>query len=323
MRVLSAKRPDMKGAKLNSRGEWDENEAAERGMAIIGDVVTEWLKHGQGRKTICFASNVQHCQQLVREFVEAGVMAAAFTHHTNDKERADLLREYRKPDSALRVLVSVEALAKGFDVPDVGCVIDCRPLRKSLSTAIQMWGRGLRASPETGKEDCILLDHSGNIIRFREDFEDIYFNGLDALDQGEKLDKTARGEPEEKEVKRCPICGYSPFWKRCMSCGHERRGLPNVEAEAGEMREMVMLGGKVAGTNRRHVWEQAVSYARVFSKPERQRARAACIFKDITGAWPPKQWQVEGTPQVDVTRPVLNAIQRANAAYKKSLSGVR
>lgn len=323
MRVLSAKRPDMTGAKVNSRGEWDENEAAERGMAIIGDVVAEWLKHGQGRKTICFASNVDHCTQLVREFVEAGVMAAAFTYHTTDKERADLLTEYRNANSALRVLVSVEALSKGFDVPDVGCVIDCRPLRKSLSTAIQMWGRGLRSSPETGKEDCILLDHSGNIIRFREDFEHIYFHGLDELDQGEKLDKKARGEDEEKEVKRCPICGYSPFWKRCMSCGHERRGSMPIEVEVGEMREVVMLGGKVAGTNRRHVWEQAVSYARTFSKPERQRARAACIFKDITGSWPPKQWNVEGTPRVEVTRTVLNAIQRANAAYKRSLNGVR
>ena len=89
----------------------------------------------------------------------AGVMAAVFTSHTTPTERKALLDEYRKPDSDLRVLISVEALAKGFDVPDVGCVVDCRPLRKSLSTAIQMWGRGLRASPETGKTDCILLDH--------------------------------------------------------------------------------------------------------------------------------------------------------------------
>ena len=107
--------------------------------------------------------------------------------NTLPAEREQILKEFRKPDSILRVLVSVEALAKGFDVPDVSCVIDCRPLRKSLSTAIQMWGRGLRASPTTGKTDCILLDHSGNITRFAEDFEAIFYNGLDALDAGEKL----------------------------------------------------------------------------------------------------------------------------------------
>ena len=82
-----------------------------------------------------------------------------FCADTTKAEREAILKEYRKPDSAIRVLISVEALAKGFDVPDVGCVVDCRPLRKSLSTAIQMWGRGLRSSPETGKTDCILLDH--------------------------------------------------------------------------------------------------------------------------------------------------------------------
>ena len=75
---------------------------------------------------------------------------------------------------------------------------DCRPLRKSLSTAIQMWGRGLRSSPETGKTDCILLDFSGNIIRFADDYADIFYNGLNHLDAGEKLDKAVRKDDERR-----------------------------------------------------------------------------------------------------------------------------
>lgn len=318
MRVLSAKRPDMTGAKTNSRGEWDENEAAERGMAILGDVVAEWIKHGEGRKTICFGSNIAHCESLVRQFNEQGVMAAVFTSHTSDAERKSLLDEYRRPDSALRVLVSVEALAKGFDVPDVGCVIDCRPLRKSLSTAIQMWGRGLRSSPETGKTDCILLDHSGNILRFREDFEAFYFKGLDSLDDGDKLDRTVRKEPEQdKAPKGCPVCGYRPYFQRCMSCGHERAHAPEVGHEAGVMQEVVMLGGKQMGTDRAHVWAQCASYARTFSAPDKQQGRAAHIYRDITGMWPPRQWQVATTPKVPVTNAVLNQIKRRNIAFKK------
>lgn len=319
MRVLSCTRPDMAGAKLNSVGEWDENDAAERGMGIVGDVVAEWIKHGQWRKTIVFGSNIAHCEELVRRFNQCGVMAATFTSHTDDKERRSLLHEYRKPNSALRVLVSVEALAKGFDVPDVGCVVDCRPLRKSLSMAIQMWGRGLRSSPDTGKKDCILLDHSGNIIRFRSDFEQIYFHGLEALDDGERLDKTVRKEPEEdKAPKGCPVCGYRPFSRRCMSCGHEIQRGSLVEADHGEMREIVMLGGKKMGDDRAHVWAQVVAYARANSRPEKQQGRAAYIYKDITGAWPAREWKVETTPHVTITRPVLNKIRQKNIAWNKS-----
>jgi DNA repair protein RadD len=319
MRVLSCVRPDMTGAKTNSKGEWDENEAAERGMAILGDVVAEWLKHGEQRKTICFGSNIAHCESLVRQFNENGVMAATFTSRTPAKERQDLLDEYRRPDSALKVLVSVEALAKGFDVPSVSCVIDCRPLRKSLSTAIQMWGRGLRSSPDTGKTDCILLDHSGNILRFREDFERIYFRGLDTLDDGDKLDKQVRKEPEQdKTPKGCPSCGYRPFFSRCMSCGFERAQAIEIDHEAGVMQEMVMLGNKKMGDSRAHLWAQCASYARTFSAPDKQQYRAAHIYRDITGAWPPRQWHVSTAPKVPVTGPVLNQIKRRNIAFKKA-----
>lgn len=210
MRVFSCKKTDMAGA-ATAGGEWTDSAAEERGMEIVGDVVSEWIKFGQQRKTIIFGATIKHCEELCRNFIEAGIMAAVFTSDTTPAERQLLLNEYKKTDSSLRVLISVEALAKGFDVPDVGCVVDCRPLRKSLSTAIQMWGRGLRSSPDTGKNDCLLLDHSGNITRFLDDYTDIFYNGLDALDMGEKLDKTIRKDDEEKEVVACPSCGYKPF----------------------------------------------------------------------------------------------------------------
>lgn len=315
MKVMSCTRPDMTGAET-SGGEWTDRAAEERGMGIVGDVVSEWARHGQNRKTIVFGATISHCEELCRQFNQAGVMAALFTSHTTPQERESLLNEYKKTDSVLRVLISVEALAKGFDVPDVGCVVDCRPLRKSLSTAIQMWGRGLRSSPETGKKDCILLDHSGNILRFKEDFERIYFDGLDELDAGEKLDKTIRkDEDEEVSAKACPSCGHMPFVKRCMACGHSVQTPSLIVTDAGEMREVVMLGGKRMGDNKRHVWEQAATYARAHSKPDRQQGRAANIFRDITGQWPPRGWHVDSTPGVEITKPVLNKIRQKNIAY--------
>lgn len=316
MRVFTCTRANMDGA-ATAGGEWTDSAAEERGMEIIGDVVSEWIRFGEGRKTICFGATIAHCEEICRQFNDAGVMAAVFTSKTTAGEREALLNEYRKPDSVLRVLVSVEALAKGFDVPTVGCVIDCRPLRKSLSTAIQMWGRGLRSSPETGKKDCILLDHSGNIIRFAEDFERIYHDGLDALDAGEKLDKAIRRDEEEKEKSKCPSCGYTPFHKRCMACGHERKSMALVEHEAGEMRE-VMIGKKKLADDRRHLWEQVCTYARGHSAPEKQAGRAAHLFRDMTGSWPPKEWRFDDTPNAVVTRNVANMIRAKNIAFAKS-----
>ncbi len=319
MRVFSCTKVDMAGA-ATSGGEWTDQAAQERGMAILGDVVSEWQKFASDRKTIVFGATIKHCEEMARQFNAQGVMAACFTSDTDANEREILLEEYRKPNSELRVLISVEALAKGFDVPDVGCVCDVRPLRKSLSTAIQMWGRGLRSSLATNKRDCLLLDFSGNIIRFAGDFSDIFYNGLDELDMGEKLDKAIRREDEENpEGKACPECGYTPCGKRCVSCGFEHQSASLIQAEAGEMRE-VMIGKTKYADDKRHLWEQACAYARGHSAPEKQPGRAKNIFKDIAGEWPPSSWNFDSTPSAAITRAVLNKIKARNIAFSKAMS---
>ena len=315
MRVFSCTRPDMEGA-ATSGGEWTDTAAAERGMAIIGDVVAEHSRYAADRKTIVFGATIAHCEEICRKFNEAGVMAAVFSAHTKPEERKALLDEYKKPDSALRVLISVEALAKGFDAPDVGCVCDCRPLRKSLSTAIQMWGRGLRASPTTGKTDCILLDFSGNIIRFAEDFERIYHHGLESLDDGEKLDKTIRRDTGEKEAKACPACGYSPFAARCMACGHEVKKKSLIEHEAGVMRE-ITIGRTKYADDAIHLWEQVVAYARENSAPGKQYGRAWHLYQEIAGVEPPRSFRLETTAEVPITAAVRNKIRSLNIRFAK------
>jgi superfamily II DNA or RNA helicase len=316
MRIFSCTKPDMAGA-ATAGGEWTDKAAEERGMAIVGDVVTEWLRFAENRKTIVFGATIRHCEELAQQFINQGVMAAVFTSETTPKERQLLLDEYRKHDSHLKILISVEALAKGFDVPDVGCVCDARPLRKSLSTAIQMWGRGLRSSPDTGKKDCYLLDFSGNIVRFAEDFTDVFFNGLDKLDDGEKLDKKIRKD-EEYELKGCPKCGYSPFTKRCMGCGYERPSKQMEKAIDGQMTEIFIGEGKnkkKLADNAEHLWHQVVAYAKVHSAPEKQQGRAYHLFKKITGLDP--TWRFTTAPMVEISRNVHNKIQQMNIAYKR------
>jgi ATP-dependent helicase IRC3 len=51
-------------------------------------------------------------------------------------------------------------LTEGFDEPAVDCIMLARPT-KSKVLFYQCIGRGLRLSPTTGKEDCLLIDAVG------------------------------------------------------------------------------------------------------------------------------------------------------------------
>jgi hypothetical protein len=313
MKVFSCVRPNMAGAET-ANGEWTSKAAESRELEIIGDVVSEWSKYAYGRKTIVFGPTIVYCEELVRKFNDAGIMAAVFSSRTTPAERKALLAEYSKPDGDLHVLVSVEALAKGFDSPAVSCVCDCRPLRKSLSTAIQMWGRGLRSSESTGKEDCILLDFSGNILRFGAEFEGFYHSGIQSLDDGERLDKKVRKEPDESEAKPCPECGHSPFHGKCMSCGHEIQRSSGIIQIAGVMHEIHIGKGKT-GMSAANLWAEVCSYARKHSAPEKQKWRAKNLFKDIAGKEPPAGFNIQTAPDVEISREVSNKIRQLNMAF--------
>lgn len=316
MRILTCVTPDMTGA-ATSGGEWTNKAAAERELQIIGDVLAEWQKHGENRKTIAFGADIAYCTELVQRFNEAGVGAATFTSETPDHERQQLLSEFSKADSKIRVLASVEALAKGFDVQDIGCVIDARPLRKSLSTAIQMWGRGLRSSKDTGKTDCLLLDHSGNIRRFYDDFTDVYFNGFTGLDMAEKLDGVVRKDEPEFQPSGCPNCQHKPFRRRCLACGFEKVTHATVDETAGEMKE-IRIGKVVAAQNEQDMWAQLCTYARqTSSKPA---GRAWHLYQDIVGAKPHGLTRFEDTPDVQINPATLRKIKSLRIAWIKGRS---
>lgn len=80
--------------------------------------------------------------------------------------------------------------------------------------------------------------HSGNYLRFRNDWEKLFDEGVTELTKdGEK----AKKEPSDKEKKeaKCPACGALWTFKGsiCGSCGFEKpiRGVASV---AGEMHEL-------------------------------------------------------------------------------------
>ena len=70
--------------------------------------------------------------------------------------------------------------------------------------------------------------------------------------------------------KACPVCGYQPMGKRCVSCGHEVIKAISRRARHGEMQE-IRIGKTKYADDKRHLWEQACSYARGYSAPDKQQ----------------------------------------------------
>jgi len=315
MRILDCVSPDMAGA-ATAGGEWTAKAASERELKIVGDVVAEWQTHGENRKTIAFGPDIAYCTGLVQRFNECGIGAAMYTCETPDHERTALVAEFSKPDPDVRILVSVAALAKGFDVPDVGCIIDARPLRKSLSEVLQMWGRGLRSAP--GKTDCILLSFSGNIRRFYDDFVDVYFNGCGSLDMAEKRDAVVREDKEDEFVPNgCPQCQHKPFKRRCLACGFEKTSELLDEATQGIMQE-VRIGKKKLADSKADLWNQICTYAKTHVRGK-QAGWAFYKYQDITGEKPSRSFpRFDEAPIVAISTATSGKLKSLRIAYAKA-----
>lgn len=280
-RIFAASEPDMTGAAV-SAGEWTDREAEQRSLPIVGDIVAEYLKHGGGHKFICFGATVAHCEEIQRQFLAAGVVAGLYTYQTPGAEREAMLGDFRERDSHLRGLISVAALAKGFDSPAVECVIIARPLRKSLAEHIQMLGRGLRRDPDNPAKVCTILDHAGNSARFWPDMMEFFEAGATELDDG-KPKEQRKPEKKEKEPIKCPECAslHDPR-PACPECGHEYPRRSEVVHVAGTLSE---LTGHVEGSrdDRQAFYSQMLGYCH-----ERgwQPGAAAHKYHERFGEWP-------------------------------------
>jgi superfamily II DNA or RNA helicase len=283
LRVFIAKEIDMTGAKKVA-GEWSQDEVTERGMQITGDIVQEWIKKtheifGGPRKTIVFCAGVAHGSDLVAQFAALGYNFASISYKDSDDLKAEVIKDFSRPDTQIHGLIATDILTRGFDVPDVMIGISARPFSKSLSSHVQQMGRVMRSYP--GKKFGVWLDHSGNYLRFREDWDAVYSEGVESLDDcGEK----AKKEPTEKEKKdaKCQACGH--VWPRgsdiCPNCGCVREKKPLIETVPGTLEE---LGGVAAKADRQKFYSELLFIA---SMKNYNPHWAAHKYRERFGVWP-------------------------------------
>jgi superfamily II DNA or RNA helicase len=300
LKIKACVTPDMKGAKKKFTGEYEDEEAGQRGITIIGDVVQTWVQQtakffGGPVKTIVFSPSVKHGEELCRQFAEAGYNFQQISYlDASDNDRRAKIEEFRKPDSAIHGLVSCAVLTKGFDVPDVLCGISCRPYAKSFSSHIQELGRVMRIAP--GKEFGLWLDHTGNCISFADDTAWLFEHGVDSLSDAQKKDSETR-EPVER-VKQKYFCGGCGLQMgagdpTCLACGWERPKRGEIQTVEGELIDFEVSMRSAYQPrkglraeclrNPRAIWNAALAYCFEHSRkdPESVRKWAFRIWKGV------------------------------------------
>ena len=236
---------DMQGAPVNRLGEWTSGTAAKRARPITGNIVQDWIDRSQDAyggpvKTLVFGATVAHCEDLCREFQAAGYdfRATSYRDKGGEHRRANIAD---LEAGRCMGMASVEALAKGLDIPDIQFLVIARPLRKSLKTHLQILGRAIRAA--AGKRFALVNDHTGNCLRFLHETAVFWETGCDRLDPGRLFAEAAKRRAKDRIERICPACQRvvpPGAGKACPSCGAELRArkLSEVETAPGKLQEI-------------------------------------------------------------------------------------
>ncbi len=244
-RVFSAPSVDLSNVRVRG-GEYHEGDLADavNSSALVGNIVEHWQKHAAGLRTVAFAVNVAHSQNITARFLEAGIAAEHIDGETPTRDRDGVLGRL---DTGETLIVSnCGVLCEGWDQLAVKCAILARPT-KSAGLYLQQAGRILRP---WGEQRAIILDHAGNALA----------HGLPQDDRELSLEpaqKSRSGAP----AKVCPSCDTACALgaRECPECGHVFETTQAVEPpteSAGELEEIVAADAD----EMRRVWLELIEW---------------------------------------------------------------
>ncbi|RUO20159.1 DEAD/DEAH box helicase family protein [Aliidiomarina haloalkalitolerans] len=120
-------------------------------------IYENWLSHKQSR-TLAFCISKRHADYMANYFCKQGVKAVA-VYSGSEVRRNEALAELS--EGKIDVVFSVDLFNEGTDIPAVDTVLMTRPTESKI-LFLQQLGRGLRASPDTGKSHVVVIDFIGN-----------------------------------------------------------------------------------------------------------------------------------------------------------------
>ncbi len=242
---------------------------------LVGDVVQNWLKYGEGRKTIVFAVNVKHSHFLLDEFLANGIPAARLDAKSPDEERQEVFQQMES--GKVLVLINVLLYVEGMDCPEISCVSFARPT-KSLVLYRQGGGRGMRPKKDGG--NLIFLDH-GNVIHEHGLLDDEIIWSLDGKELAWTKPKKAR---KYKKPITCSACKLIFQGSVCPDCGTEVKSYgKDVETIDADLEEIDPKKKKMTMADKRRWWGMCKHYQKQKGYSD---GWASHKYKSKTGVWP-------------------------------------
>jgi superfamily II DNA or RNA helicase len=248
----------------------DQAAAAMDRPTVTGDAIAHYQRLAAGQQAIAFCCNVAHAVSVCDAFKTAGIGAALLLGDTQDRDA--VVAQYAA--GVIRVLVTVDVVSEGFDVPAASCAVLLRPTQ-SLGLYLQQVGRVLRPAP--GKDAAIILDHVGNVPRhgFPDDPRE-WSLAEGAVKRSGTAAPSVRTCPEcyaaFKPAPICPVCGAQcqPIKSRVIRqiAGElqelkrtEQRTARREQGQARTLQELIHLG-QARGMKNPVGWAKHVLYAR-------------------------------------------------------------
>lgn len=256
-KIFAPSAPDMQGVR-KQMGEYNKKDAADRmgKPKLTGDMISHWLKHAKGMRTIGFAVNVKHSKYLVDEFNAAGIRAAHLDSGTKKKDRKRIIEMFA--DGELDIIWNVALFGEGFDLSAIAqrditidAIIDAAPTM-SLPWYLQKIMRPMRPMP--GKI-AIILDHAGNsnLHGFPEDDRNWSL-------ESSGISKKAANDNGPPPPVTCDGCFQQirrPLPPCCPSCGKKiLADVKLIEVVDGELPEVTeAMKRERRGQQKREEWE--------------------------------------------------------------------
>ena len=278
-RYFAPSKPDLSKLKT-SKGDYVVKELEKRVDVphLIGDVVDNWMRIAPDRQTVVFCVTRSHARHVFEAFTDAGVSAGYLDGNTPLDERKQVLEDIAT--GRIQILVNVFVATFGWDCPSISCVVLARPTR-NISLYLQTAGRGLR--PSEGKQDCIIIDHSGAIEQHGFVDDDIPWTLSSDEDIREKKAQQQKERNEPKDIT-CKICGTVFRSRRdCPNCGHtmiqKGKPIPVHKATLKELRK----SGKAPQLDKQKFWYECIFKA---SHRGLKAGAAAHMYRKEFGCWP-------------------------------------
>lgn len=131
----------------------------ERDIGMVETICSKMAETEKPR-ALAFCRSIDHAERLQPLFAARGIRAALMHSKLPREQRFKNLSGFRL--GKIDMLISIEMLNEGIDVPDVNLVAFMR-VTHSRRIFLQQLGRGLRVSP--GKKKVVVLDFVADIRR--------------------------------------------------------------------------------------------------------------------------------------------------------------